>query len=206
MLGWGGFSEKARRARTSPLLRLAAGETALHPSVTFTEDRAAGFAPLFTAEGFSKAERVTLVEGGRWRDALVSPRTAKEFAITPNSGREHPESFAMSAGDVPQAEIARRLGTGLWIENLWYCNYSDRNACRITGMTRFACFWVEDGEIVAPLPAMRFDDTLYGLLGERLIGITRERELLLSSSTYGGRATASSLLPGILVEDLALTL
>lgn len=40
---------------------------------------------------------------------------------------------------------------------LWYLNFSDRPGGRITGMTRFASFWVEDGRIVAPLNVMRFD-------------------------------------------------
>ena len=40
--------------------------------------------------------------------------------------------------------------------------------CRLTGMTRFATFWVEHGQIVAPVEAMRFDDSLYRLLGSEL--------------------------------------
>ncbi len=39
----------------------------------------------------------------------------------------------------------------------------------ITGMTRYACFWVEKGEIVAPIENLRFDDYLYRFLGEGLI-------------------------------------
>ena len=57
------------------------------------------------------------------------------------------------------------LDTGLCVGNLWYLNYSDRPACRMTGMTRFATFWVEDGKIVAPVDVLRFDDTIYRMLG-----------------------------------------
>ena len=64
------------------------------------------------------------------------------------------------------------LGTGLYIGNLWYLNFSDRAACRTTGMTRFGTFWVEGGEIVAPIDVLRFDDTAYHLLGDRLAGLT----------------------------------
>ena len=52
------------------------------------------------------------------------------------------------------------MGTGVYIGNLGYLNYSDRTAGRMTGMTRFATFWVEDGQVVAPLNVMRFDDTI----------------------------------------------
>ena len=98
------------------------------------------------------------------------------------------------------------LDTGLAIGNLWYLNYSDRPACRMTGMTRFATFWVENGRVVAPVDVLRFDDTLYRLLGDNLEALTRERELSLESSTYGSRKLESVLLPGALVSEMNFTL
>src|SRR5690606_7103337 len=98
------------------------------------------------------------------------------------------------------------LGTGVYIGNLWYLNYSDRNACRLTGMTRFATFWVEGGEIVAPLNVMRFDDTIYRILGENLVGLTVERDFLMSTDTYDARSTRSMRLPGAVVDDFRMTL
>jgi hypothetical protein len=53
---------------------------------------------------------------------------------------------------------------------------------------------------------MRFDDSLYSLLGSQLEDLTREREMILSTSTYGQRSTGSSHLPGALVKGLTLTL
>jgi predicted Zn-dependent protease len=73
-------------------------------------------------------------------------------------------------------------------------------------MTRFGTFWVEDGELIAPLAVMRFDDSLYRLLGDRLEALTRERELILSAETYGGRSCESALLPGALVSGIDLAL
>jgi predicted Zn-dependent protease len=98
------------------------------------------------------------------------------------------------------------LDNGIYINNLWYLNYSDRAACRLTGMTRFATFWVEKGEIVAPLSVMRFDDTLYHILGEHLTALTAEREFIMETDTYENRSTSSTRLPGALVEKLILTL
>ena len=77
---------------------------------------------------------------------------------------------------------------------------------RMTGMTRFATFWVEDGQIIAPVNTMRFDDSVYSLLGSQLEALTVEREWLVSASTYDQRQTASNLLPGALVKTLTLTL
>ena len=75
-----------------------------------------------------------------------------------------------------------------------------------TGLTRFATFWVENGQIQGPVSTMRFDDSLYSLLGSQLEDLTREREMILSTSTYGQRSTGSSHLPGALVKGLTLTL
>jgi predicted Zn-dependent protease len=114
--------------------------------------------------------------------------------------------LALDPGEIAASDVLRRLGTGLYIGHLWYCNWSDPNACRMTGMTRFGTYWVEDGEIVAPVAVMRFDDSLYHLFGDRLEGLTRDRELMLSAQTYEGRSTESQLLPGVLVSEIALAL
>ena len=73
-------------------------------------------------------------------------------------------------------------------------------------MTRFATFWVEHGRIAAPVDPMRFDDTVYRMLGDKLVDLTRSRELLLDPSTYEGRSTASARLPGVLLSALRFTL
>jgi hypothetical protein len=53
---------------------------------------------------------------------------------------------------------------------------------------------------------MRFDETIYRMLGENLEGLTKERDLLLDSSTYGARSTSSNRMPGALVKDFTFTL
>lgn len=206
MLAWGGFGLKDHRTAQTPLLRLVRGERQFDPRVHLREEHARGLTPRFTAEGFLKPASVSLIDAGRYQDCLVDSRSAKEYGQTVNAAAESPEALAMDAGDLPLAEAMQSLDTGLAIGNLWYLNYADRNDCRITGMTRFATFWVEQGEPQAPVPVMRFDDSLYHLLGDRLEALTRERELLFSAETYEGRSSASALLPGILVSGIELTL
>jgi predicted Zn-dependent protease len=205
LLAWGGFSARARATKQSPLLRMQQGAL-LSPRLTAIEDNAGGFAPDFQEDGFVKPPRVMLIESGRLRDALVSPRSAKEYGLAPNAGAERPESLELEAGNLEAKDALRVLDRGLYIRNLWYLNFSDRPAGRITGMTRFATFWVEDGRIVAPVTPMRFDDSVYRMLGANLIDFTRERELLLDPSTYGERSTASARLPGALIQSLRFTL
>lgn len=207
MLSWGGFSARARATRQSPLLRMQEGAH-LSPALTLVEDTAGGVGPAFQGDGFSKPERVVLVDRGRLGEALVSPRSAREYGLANNAANagEAPEALAMAGGDLDAQQALAALGDGLYIGNLWYLNYSDRPAGRITGMTRFATFLVENGRIAAPVAPARFDDSIYRMLGDNLAGLTRSRELLLSTSTYGERSADSMRLPGALLSRLRFTL
>ena len=207
MLSWDGFSLSARRTATTPLLRLGNGET-FSPLVSVTENIADGLAPAFQNEGFISPDRVPLIAQGAAVECLASPRSGVEFGATHNGAeaQESPRAFDMAPGTLADSAILAALGTGVYMGNLWYLNYSDRNACRMTGMTRFATFWVESGEIAAPLNVMRFDDSAYRFLGHNLIGLTAAREWRLSTDTYEARSTRSMHLPGALIEDFRLTL
>jgi predicted Zn-dependent protease len=207
LLAWGGFSAQALAEKDSPLQRLHSGEARLSPLLHLHEQVSDSLLPGFSSEGFLRRD-LTLIRAGLAEESLVSARSAAEYGLPANGASpwEAPAALAMAGGDLPQEQILERLGRGLYIGNLWYLNYSDRPAARITGMTRFACFWVEDGRIQAPLTSMRFDDSLYRLLGSQLEALTCERELSLSTSTYQQRHNGSTLLPGALLGGLTLTL
>jgi predicted Zn-dependent protease len=207
LLRWGGFSGRAMATRQSALARMRDGQK-LSPMVTMAEDYATGVAPSFQAEGFARPERIPLIEAGALAASLVSPRTAREFDLAANGANawEAPEALSMVGGSLPERDALAALGTGLAIGNLWYMNYSDRVACRMTGMTRFATFWVEGGRIVAPVNVLRFDDTLFRMLGDNLEALSVEPELMLSPESYGSRRLASVRMPGALLAELAFTL
>lgn len=206
MLGWGGFSIRAHRTGTTPLLRLVRGEAVLARGFTVRENTREGLAPAFSSSGFVKPELITLIENGRYRQALVSPRSSREYGVATTGGGEYAESLDISGGELAREGIPRALDTGLYINTLWYLHYSDRSAGRITGMTRFATFWVEGGRIVDPVNVMRFDETVYRMLGSELAGLTREREFFPTSLTYFARNTDSIRLPGALVDRFRFTL
>ena len=208
MLSWAGFGLKSRNTKQSALIRMADQGVRLSPLVTLRENTREGIASGFQGEGFLRPGTVPLVEAGALSAALVSPRSAREYGVPTNGANagETPESLDLSPGALPEADALAALDTGLYIGNLWYLNFSDRSACRLTGMTRFASFWVEGGRIRAPLNVMRFDDTAYRILGDNLEALTRERDLLPSDDTYGERSTVSMRTPGALVRDFALTL
>lgn len=208
LLTWSSFGAQAQQTSQSALLRLLSGQGELDPSIRMSEDTANGVAPNFQEQGFMRPAEVVMVDGGRPVDALVSPRSAVEFDLTPNGADEDevPRSFAITGGELDDDDVLERLGTGLYVGNLWYTNFSDRPACRVTGMTRFATFWVEGGEIVAPVNVLRFDDTVYNMLGSELRGLTSEPEFVFDNSTYGHRSTDSVRLPGALLESMRFTL
>lgn len=208
LLTYDAFGLENHRTRQTSLLKLATGDAQLAPSVQMVEDTAAGVGPNFQQQGFLRPDRVELIGDGRLTGHLISPRSAREYGVATNgaSSWEVPESLAVAPGTVPTDRVLDELGTGLHIGNLWYINYSDRAGCRTTGMTRFATFWVEGGEIVAPVNVMRFDDTVYNILGRNLIGLSDRSDIMLDPSTYGGRSASSLTLPGALVDEMRFTL
>ncbi|MCY2927334.1 MAG: metallopeptidase TldD-related protein [Planctomycetota bacterium] len=206
MLAWSGFGLKDHRTKNTSLLKMVEGHATLAPGVTMRENVRDGIGANFTSEGFVKAPVVTMIENGRFKDCLVSPRSAAEYAVPVNAGWEYPSSFEMGGGELDEGDVLARLGTGVYVNTLWYLNYSDRLAGRITGMTRFATFWVEGGRVTAPLNVMRFDETFFRILGANLVGLTRQRDFIPGSDTYQARSTSSHRLPGALIDDFQFTL
>jgi predicted Zn-dependent protease len=206
VVAWQGFGLTAHRTRQTPLLRLADCEVTLNPEVTCTEHSAGGQAPRFSPEGFPLPARVPLIEAGLAGAWLADARSSREYGVPVNAAAEFPMSLEMNPGRLAKADPAELVGDGLLISDLWYGNLSDRTHCAVTGMTRYACLRIEEGRAVGPVEPMRFDVSLYHLLGDGLLGLTRERELLSDPSTYEQRSTASALLPGALVADFPLTL
>ena len=208
MMSWGGFSYKANKIGTSPLHLLNKGERKLHPSVSITENIKDGISANFNADGFIKPDKINMISDGKFSESLTSPRSSLEYSVPHNasSNAEYPYSIDMNAGSVSDDSILSTINNGLYISNLWYLNFSDRNNGRMTGLTRFGCFIIENGKLTAPINTMRFDDSVYSMLGENLIGFTLKRELLIDSGTYEERSTSSARLPGALVNNFKMTL
>jgi predicted Zn-dependent protease len=205
-VSWGGFGLKSHRTAQTPLLSMVREGVTLHPTVSITENHAAGLTPRFTRAGFIKPDSVTLIEDGAYCECLADRRSAREYGVAVNCAAEQPQSLQIGGGQLSQDDVFAALDTGLYISNLWYCNFSDRNHCRITGMTRFACLWVEQGRPVAPVNVMRFDESIYHILGDGLEDLTGEQEHIFDTSSYEWRSDVSARLPGALVNDFTFTL
>ena len=208
LLSWYSFGIRAQMTKETPLLQMVEDGQKLAPGVDLIEDTIGGVSPNFQEQGFLRPDRVELITDGQYRNALVSPRSSREYDVPTNgaSASEAPLSLTIAPGSAPTDEALARLGTGLYVGNLWYTNFSDRPACRVTGMTRFATFWVEDGEIVAPINVLRFDDTVYNLLGNHLESLDDRAEVIFDPSSYERRSTDSMRMPGAIVSEMRFTL
>lgn len=208
MLSWGGIGEASIRRGGSALGPLQRGEKTLSSKVHLTEDFSQGQVPRFNQYGELAPLTLALIAGGQLQNTLVSARTAKEYGIpsTFAEGGEYLRSPALAPGNLAESEILTALDTGLYVSNLHYLNWSDRPNGRITGMTRYACFWVENGQIIAPIENLRFDDSLYNFWGENLIDLTQATQFIPEVGSYGFRDLGGTLVPGMLVQDFAYTL
>lgn len=205
---WNGLGERGMREGESSWIALRDGRRSLSPSFGLIQDFSLGVEPRFNALGEVAPASLVLIEGGRLSSTLVSARSAKKYGVASNAAPagEEVRSPAIGAGELDEEEALKLLGTGLYLSNLHYLNWSDNDSGRVTGMTRFACFWVEDGRIVAPIKDMRFDESVYHLFGDKLLGLTRQRSLIPETGSYYQRTLGGALLPGILVDNFTFTL
>jgi len=208
MLSWGGIGEASIRRGGSALGPLQRGEKFLSDKIHLAEDFSQGQVPRFNQYGELAPLTMPLIAGGQLKNTLVSARTAKEYGIpsTFAEGGEYLRSPTLAPGTLAEADILATLDTGLYVSNLHYLNWSDRPNGRITGMTRYACFWVENGQLVAPIENLRFDESLYNFWGANLIDLTQEVKFIPEVGSYGFRDLGGTLVPGILVESFAYTL
>ena len=202
------FSEADLRRGSSPLRLIKSGQTRFSPLLNFAEDFTAGDTPRFTSEGELSPKSTPLVAEGQLLETLVGPRSAQEYGIPSNGAgaNERVRSALLGTGTLPEKEALQRLDTGLYISNLHYLNWSDRPQARLTGMTRYACFWVENGELVAPIENLRWDDTLFRLFGSEMEATTDTLATFPNTSTYGMRSTGSNRCPGMLLKSMNFTL
>lgn len=208
MFSWAGISEAAIRQGASPFRRMRSGEKAMSPKFSVTEDFKLGMVPQFNELGELSADQIEVISQGKLSHTLVSSRTALEYQVQSNaaSSWEHLRSPRVGTGQLREEQILERLGTGIYVSNLHYLNWSDHVNGRITGMTRYACYWVENGKPIAPIENLRFDDSIFELFGDALEDLTEHTEFDPELHTYEARRLGGIIVPGILLKKMAFTL
>ncbi|MGZ3790558.1 MAG: metallopeptidase TldD-related protein [Bacteriovorax sp.] len=207
-LSWGGVSMGEHQRGNGSLRDLWEGKRKLSTKFTLSEDFSLGMSPRFNEKGEVSPSLLPLIEKGELKNFLTSTRTANEYKLQSNNASEWESmrSPIVGTGDLARENILKELGTGLYLSDLHYLNWSDRETARLTGMTRYACFWVEKGEIVSPIQDLRFDESYYSLFGDGLIDLTNFADVIPNTGSYFQRDVGGSKTPGILVNDFKFTL
>ena len=212
MFSWGAVSYSAWKRGNCALRRLIEGEVCLSEKFSLKENFKLGLTPQFNSLGELPPLEVPIIEKGLLKNLLVSSRSAKEYGLTSNAADpggwfgEHLRSAEVAAGNLAETDALKSLDTGIYVGNLHYLNWSDVQNARITGMTRYACFWVENGEIVAPIRDLRFDESLYRIFGTELESLTREAHSIPATDTYHRRALGGRKIPGGVFQAFRFTL
>jgi predicted Zn-dependent protease len=207
MLSWGAVSEDAIRQGTSPLKHLRHPDPSkplgFSPLFRLSEDFERNPVPRFNHRGEVAPLQLPLIEGGKLLNTWINSETAKEYGLVANGANDGESLRApvLAAGDLPEADALKQLGTGVFLPNLHYLNWSDQPSGRITGMTRHACVWVEDGRPVAPIENLRWDDTLFRVFGSELEALTREQTAIPETGSYEHRGIGGSIVPGALLRS-----
>lgn len=204
----GGVGGASLQQGSSALLKLYTGEQSLSTLFNLKESFSRGNVPRFNDLGIIAPKELSVISEGVLINPLVSAKTAKEYNQVSNgaSSSEYMRSPEVEIGTLSQSQILSRLDTGLYLSNLHYLNWSDRPNGRITGMTRYACFWVENGKIIAPIENLRFDDSIYDFLNQNLEAFTDFQEFIPNTDTYGSRSLGGMVVPGMLVKNFTFTL
>ena len=201
-----GLGIKSQKTRNSSLIKLVEGKKSFNKNIKVIENNTG--MPLFNSTGFVKPDNIILIKNGKHCESLVSPRSAKEYGVTQNGADslETPESLELDSGEISPESILKTLDNGIYINNLHYLNYSDMSNCSVTGMSRFACFEVKNGRVTTPINVMRFDVSMYDILGKNLVGSTSQRERIFSTNTYRYRHMENTFVPGIVADNFKFTL
>lgn len=208
MFNWQGLGFADYKRGRSGLKKAIDGEASFSKKFSLTENFNLGLSPSFNSIGEVSEQRLPLIENGQFRQHFVSTRSAKEYNVQSNFAppEEYGRSLEIGPGTLQGSNVLKTLGTGLHLSHLHYINHSDLNSSRVTGMTRFAALWVENGVIQGPIQNLRFDHSLIDLFGKDLVDLTQEQRIIPALSTYMQRQLGGSKVPGALIEGMNFTL
>ena len=90
------------------------------------------------------------------------PNTGSAFF----SGFPMPTNMIVEPGDASVEDMIADTKKGVYITRLHYVNPIRRDKAVISGLTRDACWLIENGEIKHPIKVMRFTDSVLRVFGE----------------------------------------
>ncbi|NUP90529.1 MAG: TldD/PmbA family protein, partial [Candidatus Sumerlaeia bacterium] len=83
----------------------------------------------------------------------------------PSGEGAHAAHLVMEGGAATLPALIASTDRGVLITRAWYTNFVDFKRALITGMTRDGTFLIEDGKVTRALRDLRFNVSLFELLG-----------------------------------------
>ncbi|TCN31547.1 putative Zn-dependent protease [Kribbella orskensis] len=163
------------------------GEKITSELITLVDDGcdADGLPSGFDAEG-NVRRRTTLIDKGVLTGVVSDQRRAGLTGGVPTGhavpdgwrfgGDPVPSHLLLAPGESTEDELLAEVGSGLVVNRLDYLRVLHPKETLVTGTTRDATYWAEDGKLVGWHPQLRFtfkmDDVMNAILG---VGAVRER-------------------------------
>ncbi|HEV3000169.1 MAG TPA: metallopeptidase TldD-related protein, partial [Solirubrobacteraceae bacterium] len=187
------------------------------PCVNLSDStRIAGTLPrAFDAEGVPKAP-LPLIQDGVAHAVVHDLRSAARarggarstgHATAPGGSPwgPQPTNLVLAGGGArDEADLARTIERGLFVNRLWYVNAVRDKETLLTGVTRDGTFLIEDGEIGRPVRDVRFTDSALGVL-ERTQDLAARPRLVSEAEFYGRRFATGALCPALRCSGLRIT-
>ncbi|WP_231595144.1 metallopeptidase TldD-related protein [Salinibacterium sp. SWN1162] len=186
-----------------------AGEQIASELVSVHDDATAdvGLPFPFDFQGVRKQD-VPLLNRGRVADVVTDRETAFALGTAPTGNfhiarEEAPHAIPMNVvlrqANSSELELIAGIERGVYLQRFWYTRTVDPTRSIITGVTRDACFMIENGRLTFPVESQRFTvSVLDSLARVDGVGSTSLSQPLMN--VFNGSATA----PPIRVRGFAL--
>jgi PmbA protein len=183
-------------------LAARAGAALLPAWADIADDGAAdiGLPADFDIEGVTR-RRVAFFDRGRVGEPVTDLATAASLGRT-STGHAHiareevpgpaAANIVMAPGTATEQELIAGVELGVYLQRFWYTRLVDRMAATFTGVTRDACFLIENGRLTVPLEGMRFTESVIDVLA-RAEAAGRDLRSQPVMNVWNGAVSAPSL-------------
>jgi predicted Zn-dependent protease len=188
------------------------GEPVLSPALTLWDDGAdaRGLPTSFDCEGTAKSRVLLLADGvlrGQVMDTVTARRAGQAstgHGVPPGwrfGSDPCPSHMVLEPGTLVEEELIDACGTGLLIQRVDYVRVVHPRETLVTGTTRDATCWIENGRVVARLPQFRFTLRLVDLFNTvEALGSALERgEMVFMESIAAPAALVGAFPVGTVV-------
>jgi PmbA protein len=187
------------------------GEKVMKENITIWDDgnNPAGYILPFDLEGTTKSP-VYFIEKGVARNVaydglLAAKANTKSTGHSLGAGQRHLGAFPLNlyvAGDDQSLDymIASSEEPTIYVTRFHYTNIADARHVVLTGMTKDGTFFVQGGEIVAPVSNLRYLQSVVEALNQ--VEMLSDPVLVHDPDVYGALLPSSSVVPAMKIQKV----